>query len=294
MKILLTGANGQVGWEIARQAGNHSVLALDHAALDIGDATAVQATLTHSAAELVINAAAYTAVDRAEQEPERALAGNRDGPRHLATACAQRGIPLLHLSTDYVFDGNKPGPYTEDDPIAPLGVYGRSKWEGEQAVRQTLAAHLILRVSWVFGEHGHNFVKTLLRLAREREQLRVVADQQGCPTYAGAIAEVLLALADRIATGQPLAWGTYHYCGTPATTWHGFAETIVRLARAYEPLRVREVVPITTADYPTPAARPANSVLDCTRWQRTFGWAPQPWQDGLAAMLRALYLPAGF
>lgn len=289
MKILLTGANGQVGWEITRRAGNHTILALDHAALDISNAAAVQAALTASAADLVINAAAYTAVDRAEQEPEQALTVNRNGPHHLATACAQRGIPLLHLSTDYVFDGRKAGLYTEEDASAPLGVYGRSKWAGEQAVRQTLATHLILRVSWVFGEHGNNFVKTLLRLAREREQLRVVADQQGCPTYAGAIAEVLLGLADRIATGQPLAWGTYHYCGTPATTWHGFAETIVRLARAYEPLRVREVVPITTADYPTPAARPVNSVLDCTRWQRTFGGALPPWQDGLAAMLRALY-----
>jgi len=287
--ILLTGAGGQLGWEIARRAVGRKLLALDHAALDITAARAVQQALKGSGARVVINAAAYTAVDRAEQEPAVAFAVNRDGPAQLAAACARLGIPLVHMSTDYVFAGTQHGAYNEDDPVAPVGEYGRSKWAGEEAVRQTLASHLILRVSWVFGAHGHNFVKTILRRAREREELRVVADQCGCPTYAGAIAEVLLALADRLAAGQRLPWGTYHYCGAPPTTWHGFAQTIVDLAKPYESLRVRRIVPIATADYPAPAARPANSVLDCTRFKECFGIVPSPWQNGLVAMLNTLY-----
>ncbi|NJN46274.1 MAG: dTDP-4-dehydrorhamnose reductase [Candidatus Competibacteraceae bacterium] len=284
MRILLTGANGQVGWEIAQRTTKHDIIALDRAALDITQPVAVQQTLADSAADLVINAAAYTGVDRAEQEPDLAFAANRDGPAHLAAACARFGIPLFHISTDYVFDGNQSTPYREDDPVAPLGVYGRSKWEGEEAVRRVLPAHLILRVSWVFGRHGHNFVKTMLRLAREREQLRVVADQHGCPTYAGSIADVFLMLADRLDTDRSLRWGTYHYCNTPATTWHGFTEAIVALARDREPLCVREVVPITTSEYPTPAARPANSVLDCSRLREYIAIAPGLWQAGLRAM----------
>lgn len=290
MKILLTGANGQVGWEVARRAPalGQELIALDRCGLDISDAGAVAQILESSGADLVINAAAYTAVDRAEQEPELAYAVNRDGPACLAAACARLGIALLHLSTDYVFDGSKPGPYREADPVAPLGVYGGSKWAGEEAVRGVLAAHLILRVSWVFGPHGHNFVKTILRLARERDTLRVVADQHGCPTCAPDIADVLLALAGRIGAGQELAWGTYHYCGAPATTWHGFAQAIVDLARAHEPLRVREVIPIATADYPTPAARPVNSVLECDRFTDCFGIVPRPWLAGLEMMLKSL------
>jgi dTDP-4-dehydrorhamnose reductase len=289
VKIVVTGANGQVGWEIARLAGDHELLALDHAALDITDARAVQRVLEDNRPAVVINAAAYTAVDRAEQEPEQAFAVNRDGPFYLATTCARLGIPLLHLSTDYVFDGTQHRPYREEDDAAPLGVYGRSKWEGEEAVRCNHAAHVILRVSWVFGEHGLNFVKTLLRLAREREQLRVVADQYGCPTHAGAIARVLLTLADRIAAAEIREpWGTYHYGGAPATSWHGFAQAIVDLIRTWEAPRVREVVPITTADYPTPASRPANSVLDCSRLKERFGIEMCPWREGLATTLQAL------
>ena len=289
MKIVVTGANGQVGWELARLGGKHELLALDRAALDITDAPAVQALLEETRPAVVINAAAYTAVDRAEQEPELAFAVNREGPRHLATACRHLDIPLLHLSTDYVFDGTHSEPYREEDPVAPLGVYGRSKWEGEEAVRQNLAAHLILRVSWVFGEHGHNFVKTILRLARERDELRVVMDQHGCPTYAGDIARVLLVLAERISAGKEEAWGgTYHYCGTPATTWHGFAQAIIDLASTYEPLRVRTLIPITTAEYPTPAQRPANSVLACDRFEARFGMRVHPWRKGLAATVQVL------
>jgi dTDP-4-dehydrorhamnose reductase len=288
MRLAIIGAKGQVGWELTRRASRlgHDVLAWDVAELDITDAAAVDRELAASGANAVINAAAYTAVDQAEQEPELAFAVNRDGPAHLAAACARSNLPLLHISTDYVFDGRKAGPYSEDDPVAPLGVYGRSKQEGDEAVRQRLPRHLILRVSWVFGVHGQNFVKTMLRLAREREELRVVADQRGCPTYAGDIAEVLLELAGRMAEIDARgAWGTYHYCGAPATTWHGFASAIVEQARAREPLEVRAVTPIATADYPTPAARPANSVLDSARLTKRFGIRPRPWREGLAALL---------
>lgn len=300
MKILVTGANGQVGWALNRQGSfQHEILALDHNGLDITDPIAVQKTVENNKPDVVINAAAYTAVDKAEQEPALAFAVNRDGPRHLAAACAHVQIPLLHISTDYVFDGRKTNPYRESDPVAPLGVYGRSKWEGEEAVRETLPIHIILRVSWVFGDHGHNFVKTMLRLAREREQLRVVADQHGCPTYAGQIAAVLLNLTEQSAPRkrrsgrhtEPVRahWGTYHYSGAPATTWHGFAETIIAKARTYESLRVSDIVPITTADFPTPAARPANSMLDGDLLKERFDIDPGDWQAGLDTMLQALY-----
>lgn len=288
MRIIVIGAKGQVGWELSRRALvlGHDVLAWDVDELDIADAAAVNRELATHGADVVINAAAYTAVDRAEQEPERAFAVNRDGPAHLAAACAWLQIPLLHISTDYVYDGAKTGPYVEDDPTTPLGMYGASKLAGDEAVRQVLPRHLILRVSWVFGRHGHNFVKTILRLAREREELRVVADQRGCPTWAGDIADTLLELAGRGAEiDANAAWGVYHYCGDPATTWHGFASAIVEQARAREPLTVRTVTAITTADYPTPAARPANSVLDCTKLAARLGIRPRPWRAGLEVML---------
>ncbi|MDX1606559.1 MAG: dTDP-4-dehydrorhamnose reductase [Candidatus Competibacterales bacterium] len=285
MRLLVTGGCGQVGTELAQRAParGFKVQAPGSAELDITDASAVRRAV--AGVDKVINAAAYTAVDRAEQEPERAYAANRDGPAVLATACAERGIPLLHLSTDYVFDGRRPGPYREDHPVAPLGVYGASKWAGEQAVRERLEQHLILRVSWVFGAYGHNFVRTMLRLAREREELRVVADQHGCPTHAGAIAETLLELAQRLSFSDDSRWGTYHYCGVPATTWHGFAEAILAQVRTLMTVTCRRVVAITTEDFPTPAPRPANSVLDCSRIAAVFGLSPEPWTDGLAQVL---------
>ncbi len=290
MRIVVTGAKGQVGWELVRRALDcgHEALAWDVDELDIGDAEAVAAALATSGAEIVINAAAYTAVDRAEQEPALAFAVNRDGPAHLAATCARLHIPLLHISTDYVYDGAKRVPYVEEDPTAPLGVYGASKLAGDEVVRQLLPRHLILRVSWVFGIHGHNFVKTILRLAREREELRVVADQYGCPTFAGDIAATLLALAGRVAEiDASAAWGTYHYCGEPATTWHGFASAIVEQARTREPLAVRSLTAITTADYPLPSPRPVNSVLDCTKLTERFGIRPAPWCLGLEAFFHA-------
>jgi dTDP-4-dehydrorhamnose reductase len=289
--ILLTGANGQVGYEVNRLAAARgcALIGLTRQQLDIGDGEALEQIVSQLHPSVIINAAAYTAVDRAEQEVEAAMRANKQGPANLATTCHAHQIPLIHLSTDYVFDGNKDGAYAEEDPVAPTGVYGRSKWEGEEEVRARLREHLIIRVSWVFGPHGNNFVKTMLRLAAERDELRVVADQHGCPTSATHIAEALLSLADRISKGVDISWGTYHFCGMPESTWHGFAETIINEAVGIGLLdHVIPIHPITTSDYPTPARRPQNSVLDCHKIMNTFGIKSPGWQEGLTTILAGI------
>jgi dTDP-4-dehydrorhamnose reductase len=236
---------------------------------------------------IVINTAAYTAVDKAESEPAIAFAANRDGVKNLAQACQQHHIPLLHLSTDYVFDGSKTTPYTEEDLANPINVYGQSKWEGEQLLRAHCEQHIILRVSWVFGAHGNNFVKTMLRLGSEREELKIVADQIGCPTPAAAIAKTLLEIAKQIIAGKT-AWGTYHYCGDKPTNWHELAKTIFELAKNKIPLRIQQVIPITTAEYPTPAKRPQNSVLNTTKCREAFKILACDWQTNLNTMLKTI------
>lgn len=271
MKILVTGGRGQLGRSIAARA---DVWAPDVDELDICDPVQVARVGGH---DLVINAAAYTAVDKAETDRGRAFAINRDGAGHLARACAERGIRFLHVSTDDVFDGTGARPYREDDPIAPLGVYGASKAEGEQAVHE--AGGTVVRTSWLFAEGGPSFVHTMLHLAKERPVLRVVADQHGCPTYAGDLADALLALG----TVKPLA-ATYHYCNTGETTWHAFAAAIIDEARRRVPLACERIDAITTAEYPTTAKRPAYSVLDTTRIRQA-GIVPPPWQAGLARVV---------
>jgi dTDP-4-dehydrorhamnose reductase len=271
MKILVTGGRGQLGRSIAARA---NVWAPDIDDLDICDPAQAARVAGH---DLVINAAAYTAVDKAETERDRAFAINRDGAGHLARACAERGIRFLHVSTDYVFDGTGTRPYREDDPIAPLGVYGASKAEGEQAVHE--AGGTVVRTSWLFAEGGPSFVHTMLRLAKDRPVLRVVADQHGCPTYAGDLADALLALGK-----VPDLAATYHYCNAGATTWHAFATAIIEEARHKVPLACERIEAITTAEYPMPAKRPAYSVLDTTRI-RTAGIVPPPWQAGLARVV---------
>ncbi|MCB2169260.1 MAG: dTDP-4-dehydrorhamnose reductase [Deltaproteobacteria bacterium] len=291
MTLLLTGADGQVGREVQRQAREkgHPILALNRSGLDITDANAVRQVVGETGPAMIVNAAAFTAVDKAEDEPGIAFRVNRDGAANLAKAAAEAGIPLVHLSTDYVFDGTNPRPYLETDPVAPIGVYGHSKWEGEEAIRQRLHHHLIIRVSWVFGVHGNNFVKTMLRLARERDVLRVVADQRGGPTYAGHIAAFILDLYRQIVNQETTSWGTYHFCGSPVTSWHAFAEAIVRTGHRKGILeRSVAVHPITTADYPTRARRPANSALDCRKIEAYFGIHPKAWQTGLDDMLERL------
>jgi dTDP-4-dehydrorhamnose reductase len=288
VSILITGAHGQVGRELAVRAGSHAI-ALSRSELDLTDKDLVLETLRKLRPNVAINAAAYTAVDKAEEDAAAAFAANRDGLENLAHACLELGIPLLHLSTDYVFDGQKINPYNEEDAPNPQGVYARSKWEGEQRVRKILAQHIILRVSWVFSTHGNNFVKTILRLANTRPDLRIIADQRGGPTPAAAIADSLLHLAKIIQQGRPLAWGTYHYAGVPETTWHGFAAAIVDRAAALGMITQKpSITPITTAEYPLPAPRPSNSSFDCARAAQSLGLSPPNWQQGLDEVLNTL------
>ena len=288
MKLMIVGAGGQLGRELVRLVAAHSrerVTALDRSDLDVADPARVRAAVRRTAPDAVVNAAAYTAVDRAESEPERAFAVNRDGPRHLAEACAEIGAAMIHVSTDFVFDGRTDRPYLEDDPVSPLGVYGQSKADGEAAVRAALDRHLIVRTSWLYGVFGQNFAKTMIRLGREREILRVVDDQRGCPTCAGDLARALLRLARAVRDSESVSWGVYHFCGEGVATWHEFAEAVLESARVHLPLAVREIRPISTAEYPTPARRPAFSALDCGKIAKNFGIHPRPWRECLAEVV---------
>ncbi len=288
MKVLVLGAGGQVGRELCRHSWPEDtrLVAIDHAGLDITSREVVFAVITDIRPDIVVNAAAYTAVDRAESEPEAAWAANCIGPGNIAAACRKSGISLIHISTDYVFDGTQSGAYREGDPVNPLGVYGASKEAGERAVRRALREHIILRTAWVYSKHRHNFVKTMLRLAGEHQVLRVVRDQIGSPTSAADIADAIVQIAQCIANGNT-AWGTYHFTGAGAVTWHGFAEAIFDSASRWRgpPPRVES---ITTADYPTPAQRPSNSVLDCSRINAAFGMQPRPWRAALAEVIEEL------
>jgi dTDP-4-dehydrorhamnose reductase len=277
--ILVFGGNGQLGQELARAGAQRRVplVGLGRSETDIADAAAIARAIAQHRPQLVVNAAAYTKVDLAETEVEAARLGNEIGPGLLAKACADAGVPLVHISTDYVFDGTKSGPYVETDPVAPTGSYGRSKAAGEAAVRAANPHHVIIRTAWVYGAFGNNFLKTMLRLAATRDELRVVADQRGCPTSTADLADAILGIAPRLIAGEDL-WGTYHFAGSGVTTWHGFASRIVA---AQAPLtgRTPRVTPITSADYPTPARRPANSALDCGKFARVFGIHARPWED---------------
>jgi len=295
-KILVFGAGGQLGLELQRAAppAGFAVVGLTRAEADLGDpaaAGALAAAVGGADVAAAINAAAYTAVDRAESEPEAAFAVNRDGPERLARACAAAGVPLLHVSTDYVFDGTKPAPYAEDDPVHPLGVYGASKAAGEDAVRAACDRHLIVRTAWVYSPFRANFVKTMLRVGAERPVLRVVDDQRGSPTAAADLAAALLAMAAQAVQDRFSGWGTYHVCGAGETTWCGFARAIFAEAAAHGG-PAPSVEAIATADYPTPARRPANSVLDTGKARAAFGIAPPPWRDSLRTCIKALLAPA--
>jgi dTDP-4-dehydrorhamnose reductase len=290
MRVLITGAHGQVGHELMRlvPAGFEAV-GLGSTELDIADAAQVTAVVDRVQPQLIINAAAYTAVDKAESEPQRAYAVNLDGVANLAQAAQRSGIPLLHISTDYVFAGDATAPYGEQDSTAPTGVYGASKLAGELALAAGCSRYMILRTSWVFGAHGNNFVKTMLRLGRERDELSVVADQQGCPTSAASIARALWTLAQQYRDSGALQWGLYHYSGMPACSWHGFAQEIFAQAHELGMLpRAPVVHGISTAQYPTPAKRPAWSVMDCSRLQQAQQITPADWRDELRAVLLEL------
>lgn len=292
MRLLIAGWQGQVARalvEAAPACPDVKACAVGRAALDICEARSIERALSGIKPSVVINTAAYTAVDNAETDEERAFALNRDGARLLAQAAARRAIPIIHLSTDYVYDGRKLEPYVEDDPPGPKSVYGRSKLEGEAAVRAANPKHVILRTAWVYSPTGKNFVKTMLGLAAERDRVNVVDDQRGSPTYAPHLAGALLDLARRLGAdqGEDGPWGIYHAAGAGTTTWFDLAVEVFRRSAALGG-PVAEVDAIASADYPTPVERPANSQLDCTKLERTFGIRLPAWQDGVAACVERL------
>jgi dTDP-4-dehydrorhamnose reductase len=292
MKILVAGARGQLAQALAAQAdigGKHAVVALGRPDLDLLRPDTITRALAEISPTIVVNAAAYTAVDHAESDAGAAFALNRDGAGSLAAAARACGCPIIHISTDYVFDGTKATPYCEDDATSPASVYGHSKLAGERAVAAANPEHMILRTAWVFSANASNFLLTMLRLARERPELRVVADQQGNPTYAPHLADAILAIVDKIGTAprDSIPWGILHAAGNGDATWHTLAEAIIAAGRR---LGVPEVPirAITTAEYPTPARRPANSRLDCTKLAQVFGIRVPPWREGVDAAIAEL------
>ncbi len=293
MKLLLLGANGQVGHELRRSLAalgevivtTRSGQCEDGMRCEVADfdmPDALPALIARIAPDVVVNAAAYTAVDRAETDRDAAFRANAEAPQRIAEACAARDALLVHYSTDYVFDGTGTRPYREDDATSPLGVYGESKLAGEDAIRASGARHMIFRTAWVYASHGKNFMRTMLRLAAERDELRVVADQIGTPTPAALIADVTASVLARPVDRS----GVWHLTAAGETNWHGFAEAIVEAAHASGLIaRVPRVVPISTEDYPTPAKRPAYSCLDVARTEADFGVVMPDWRVGLEVIL---------
>ncbi|HEX5398423.1 MAG TPA: dTDP-4-dehydrorhamnose reductase [Verrucomicrobiae bacterium] len=287
MKILLLGRNGQVGWELCRTlAPLAEVTAMDYPEINFTDVAALRQLVAATKANMVVNAAAYTAVDKAEKEPELCRQINAVAPGVLAEEAKKIGALMVHYSTDYIFDGTKTSPYVETDAPNPLGTYGRSKLEGDQAVKASGANHLIFRLCWVYGARGQNFLLTMQRLARERETLRVVGDQFGCPTWSRMIAQTTtLALKQAVnGSDQPAFNGEYHLAAGGQTSWHGFASRIIELMPEAE-RKCRTVERITTADYPLPAKRPAYSMLNCGKLQKTFGLRLPDWEFSLRQVL---------
>lgn len=276
--ILVTGGSGQIGGALAQLAGTDiEIVAPGRDMLDLADPKALAAMVDARPWAAVVNCAAYTAVDKAESEVVTAWTVNALAPAALAAASAAADIPILQVSTDYVFNGTKAAPYDEDDPVAPLGVYGASKLGGELAVRSANPRHIVLRTAWVVSATGNNFVKTMLRLGAERPQLRVVADQKGCPTSADDIARAILTILGRIGEGR---YGTYHFVNAGEASWHDLAEAVFARAATHG-LTAPSVEPIATRDYPTPAARPANSRLTTARIARDFGISPRDWHEAI-------------
>ncbi len=281
MKILLIGGTGQVGSEIRILCNNKSIECISPSSseLDITNRTSVNSIIDSNLPfDFIVNASAYTAVDKAEDEEELATKINRDGPQYLAQACARHKVPLLHISTDYVFNGFADTPYKEDSPTKPLGVYGKSKLKGELVVRDCLLEHIILRTAWVYGAHGNNFVKTMLKLGRQRPELNVVSDQYGCPTAAVDIAEAVVSIVIQMLNNPKDSWGTYHFCSGDSTHWADFATSIFSLAKTFDSDYPNVTVnPIPSSEYPTKAARPSYSVLDCSKIEQSYAISPPNW-----------------
>lgn len=304
LNILITGASGQLGHTLQMHplAQQHNMIARSHQMLDITDLNSVKAAIELHQPDIVINAAAYTAVDKAETEQARCFMINRDGAHNLAVSCEAAGIPLIHVSTDYVFDGKRATPYLEHDATLPLNVYGESKLAGEAAVRMACKKHVILRVSGIHSLQGHNFLNTILRLANERTELNMVGDQITCPTYAGDIAGAIYTICEKIATAgnnnhfiqdakvtpatnHHAKWGTYHYCSNPPASWYDFASAILEHARSRGTVTLEKLNRITTDQYKTPATRPAYSVLNCDKIQHDYGISQPNWRDSLTSLL---------
>jgi dTDP-4-dehydrorhamnose reductase len=288
--ILVTGGTGQLASALA-DLGRQLVCRVGRPEFDFDRPETIEAVFRAADPWLVVNAAAYTAVDKAETDEAAAYRANRDGPAELARLCAAADVPLIHVSTDYVYDGDKPEPYVETDPVGPRSVYGASKLAGEQAIQASGARAIILRTAWVYAATGRNFVVTMLHLGRTRDLLRVVADQRGCPTSAADLAAAILAIATRLETG---GWrddmaAVFHAAGSGDTTWHGFAQAVFENAARHGVKAPLTVEAITTADYPTPARRPANSRLDCGRLEAVFGVRMPHWRDSLARTVDEIF-----
>ncbi|CAI0797991.1 dTDP-4-dehydrorhamnose reductase [Serratia grimesii] len=285
MRVLLTGAAGQLGrCFIDRLPADWTLMAADSQKLDITDPTAVLSAVTQFKPDAIVNAAAYTAVDKAESEPEKAKAINAEGPGFLAAAAAKLDIPFVHISTDYVFDGTASAPYCENTPCSPKSVYGQTKLDGELAALKVNPKTIVIRTAWVFSEYGNNFVKTMLRVGTQRGELGVVSDQYGCPTYAGDIAEAIIAMLSK----SQLSYGVYHFCGDTAVSWFDFAQSIFEEAQAsgLYPHHVK-VNPIASHEYPTPASRPAYSILSNDKI-RALNLRPSPWKQQLKTVLQKI------
>ena len=287
--MLVLGSRGQLGTELMHRARSAKVTiaGLSHQSVDIADRAAVETAIREHGASLVVNAAAYNAVDKAEREPEAAMRCNAEGPAVLAKACREAGIPLIHISTDFVFDGSSPLPYREDDPVGPLNAYGRSKAIGEDAVRLACPHHLILRTAWLFGIYGSNFLKKILDLASDRDEIRVVADQFGSPTCTADLARAILVVAASLSRGDD-RYGTYHVAGSGRASRYDFAQAIVAAQRSFTG-RDPRLVAITSADYPTPARRPADVALDSAKFWSTFGFRPAHWRLAVSRTVQELF-----
>lgn len=289
MRITVIGKTGQVARELAKLSPGRDMVFLGRDQLDLADSATIEPALRESRPDVIINAAAYTAVDQAEDERDLAFAVNATGPGEAARIAESLGVPFLHISTDYVFDGKKLGPYTEFDPVAPLGVYGASKEAGERAVREATKRHAIYRTAWVYAPEGKNFVNTMLRLARDRDELSVVGDQRGSPTSATDLAAFLLCASEACTDHKEGVLGTFHIAGSGETSWAEFAQVIVQKGTELGLIKNAPVVKqITTAEFPTKTVRPANSVLNCKKAEAAYNFKMLPWQGALHNTLRGI------
>ncbi len=288
MNILVTGGNGQIATAISHHFPKHwHTTLLSHTMLDVGNHQAIKSAITQFLPDVIINTAAFTAVDEAEKNPMAAFYANHEAAAILAALCEPAAIPLIHLSTDYIFDGNQSSPYQETDIPNPLNVYGLSKWKGEEAIRNSCQTHIILRVSSVFSSYGRNFVKTILELAKQKETLTIVADQTHCPTSANSIALALQKIIENLSDKN---FGTYHYCNSPPTTWYEFGKKIISIANHYQSLKVKTIAATTSAKFGALAVRPNYSVLNCGKISRFFNLTELNWFEELERVIETSIL----